>query len=232
MDKKRLVILSGAGISAESGIKTFRASDGLWEKHNILDVASPQGWKKNQKLVLDFYNQRRKKALEASPNGAHRVCAELEKYFDVQIITQNVDHLHEKADSSNVLHLHGELFKSRSTIDPNLVYDIDGWELNQGDTCEKGAQLRPHIVWFGEEVPMMHQAVMLCKKADIFVIVGTSLQVYPAASLVHDVPASALKFVIDPNLPKIPKLDNLHTIQDKASTGMRVVREILIEPYN
>ncbi|MBC7387575.1 MAG: NAD-dependent deacylase, partial [Opitutaceae bacterium] len=155
---KKIVVLSGAGISAESGIKTFRDSDGLWEGHDVMEVATPEGWEKNQALVLDFYNQRRKQALSVEPNAAHYALVELEKYFKVTIITQNVDNLHEKAGSKNVMHLHGELFKTRSTFDESLIYDMNGWELKQGDKCEKGSQLRPHIVWFGEEVPMMSEA--------------------------------------------------------------------------
>jgi len=229
MAKKKLVILSGAGISAESGIPTFRASDGLWEGHDVLDVATPQGWRNNPELVLDFYNQRRKRALEVSPNRAHEICAELEEYFDVQIITQNVDNLHERGGSTNILHLHGELFKSRSTADPNLVYEMDGWELNMGDLCEKGSQLRPHIVWFNEAVPLIVPAMELSEKADIFIVVGTSLQVYPAADLINYVPETSLKFVVDLNLPAVPDRKNLFMIQGKATTGMQKVLETLLE---
>ncbi len=229
MKKKKLVILSGAGISAESGIPTFRATDGLWEGHNVLEVATPQGWEANQELVLDFYNKRRKRALQAQPNRAHKICAQLNEYFEVQVITQNVDNLHERGGSLNVLHLHGELFKSRSTIDPNLIYNIEGWELNLGDKCEKGSQLRPHIVWFGEAVPMMTPATEHSKTADIFIIIGTSLQVYPAADLINYVPESALKFIVDTKLPAIADRKNLFLIQDKATTGMQKVKEMLLE---
>jgi NAD-dependent deacetylase len=182
--KKKIVVLSGAGISAESGIATFRDSNGLWEGHNVMDVASPEGWQKNPKLVLDFYNERRKNGLTAQPNAGHLALVKLEEKYDVVIITQNVDNLHERAGSTHVIHLHGELFKSRSTADENLVYDIQGWELKLEDVCEKGSQLRPHIVWFGEMVPMIEKAIIEASLADIFIVVGTSLLVYPAAGLI------------------------------------------------
>jgi len=220
---KKIIVLSGAGISAESGIKTFRDSDGLWEGHDVMEVATPQGWKKNQELVLDFYNQRRKQALSSEPNAAHIALAELEKNFDVTIITQNVDNLHEKAGSIKVMHLHGELFKSRSTLDESLIYDMKGWELKQGDKCEKGSQLRPHIVWFGEEVPMMDVAIKETLKADIFIVIGTSLVVYPAASLVDYAPANAKIYVIDQNMPYISPRPNLVLIEEKATVGMKRV---------
>ncbi|NLF43459.1 MAG: NAD-dependent deacylase, partial [Bacteroidales bacterium] len=181
MGNKKVVVLSGAGISAESGIKTFRDSDGLWENHNVNDVATPQAWKRNPELVQQFYNERRKQLSEVKPNDAHYALVKLEEKYDVQVITQNVDDLHERAGSSKVLHLHGELKKARSTKDENLIYDIKGWELKMGDLCEKGSQLRPHIVWFGEAVPMIDTAALLSSKADIFIVVGTSLNVYPAA---------------------------------------------------
>jgi NAD-dependent deacetylase len=231
--RKKIVVLSGAGISAESGIATFRDSDGLWEGHNVLDVATPEGWRKNPELVLEFYNQRRKQALSAKPNEGHKALADLEKYFDVKIITQNVDNLHEKAGSTNVIHLHGELFKSRSTGNENLVYDMTNWKLNMGDNCEKGFQLRPHIVWFGEAVPMMEIALIEAQNADIFIVVGTSLVVYPAASLINDVPNEAEKFIVDVKVPEInlsyyPKLK---MIQDKATTGLTTLAKELIEKY-
>ena len=225
---KKLVVLSGAGISAESGIKTFRDSDGLWENHRIEDVATPMGWHKNPALVLDFYNQRRKQGLSAQPNAAHLELARLEQYFDVNIITQNVDNLHEKAGSTHVLHLHGELYKSRSTKDPNLVYNIDGWELNIGDKCELGSQLRPHIVWFGEEVPALEEAMAITMEADIFVVIGTSLQVYPAASLINYTLASVPKFIIDPHIPAVLPSKNLTFIAEKATVGMKQLAEQLI----
>lgn len=227
--KKKLVVLSGAGISAESGIATFRDSGGLWEGHAIEDVATPQAWQKNKALVLDFYNERRKNALTALPNAGHEVLATLEEYFEVVIITQNVDNLHEKAGSSHVLHLHGELFKSRSTLDSSLVYPIEGWALQLGDRCEKGSQLRPHIVWFGEAVPMIDKAISITKTADIFVVVGTSLQVYPAAGLLDYVPASSHPFFIDPNDVPNSGLRNLTFIKEKGTTGLLKLKEILLK---
>lgn len=228
---KKLVVLTGSGISAESGIKTFRESGGLWEGYDVYEVATPEGWHKNPSLVLDFYNERRKQALEAEPNDGHNILADLEANFNVTIITQNVDNLHEKAGSSDIIHLHGELFKSRSTLDENLVYDIDGFELNLGDTCEKGGQLRPDIVWFGEMVPMMEAAVRVTMKADIYIVVGTSLVVYPAAGLLDYVSSGIPKFIVDPNMPEVSSRPNLHLIEEKASTGMLKVRDILLKKY-
>lgn len=224
---KKLVALTGAGISAESGIATFRDAGGLWEGHKVEDVATPEGWKKNQELVLDFYNQRRKKALEVKPNRGHEILAALEKNFDVTVITQNVDNLHERAGSSNVIHLHGSLFESRSTADPSLIYPIAGWELKKGDRCEQGSQLRPNIVWFGEAVPMMDVAAEIASQADIFLVVGTSMVVYPAASLIDYVPADVKKYVVDPGRPEIWHVPNLEFIQEKASIGMARVMEVL-----
>jgi NAD-dependent deacetylase len=226
---KKLVVLSGAGISAESGIPTFRDSNGLWEGHDVMDVASPQGWTKNPALVLDFYNQRRKKALEVKPNRGHEILAELEKYFRVVVITQNVDDLHERAGSTHVIHLHGSLFESRSCLDESLVYPIKGWELNLGDVCEKGSQLRPNIVWFGEMVPLMEVAATHAAEADIFLVVGTSLVVYPAAGLIDYVRFDTLKFVLDPKLPEVRQMPYLKMIQDKASTGMEKVKQELLQ---
>lgn len=228
---KKVVVLSGAGISAESGIKTFRDAGGLWEGHDVMDVASPEGWAKDRELVLNFYNERRKQALTAQPNQGHRIIAELEQNFEVTVITQNVDNLHEKAGSSKVIHLHGELFKSRSTLDPNLIYDVEGWALNEGDTCKKGSQLRPHIVWFGEMVPMMDIAIETAMSADIFIVIGTSLQVYPAAGLLEYTSESIPKFVIDPNMPNIQNRTNLHLIEDIGSAGMKKVQRILLADY-
>lgn len=225
---KKLVVLTGAGISAESGIPTFRDSDGLWEGYDVSEVATPEGWRKNPELVLEFYNQRRKRALEVAPNDGHRILAELESLFDVTIITQNVDNLHERAGSSNVIHLHGSLFQSRSTIDESLVYDIEGWELGPGDLCEKGSQLRPNIVWFGELVPMMEVAASEAAKADVFLVVGTSMVVYPAAGLIHYVPNHVPKFFVDPNLPDAGHVPNLTMIGEKASTGLRKVKDALV----
>jgi NAD-dependent deacetylase len=218
--KKKLVVLSGAGISAESGLATFRDSGGLWEGYKIEDVATPDAWRRNKELVLDFYNQRRKAALEAQPNAGHKALVELEDKFDVTIITQNVDNLHEQAGSSDILHLHGELFKSRSTVDEHLIYDVNGWELKVGDKCEKGSQLRPHIVWFGEAVPMMDKAIQEVRKADIFIVVGTSLQVYPAAGLIDYVSDTSSKYIVDPNIPSVNNNKGVEFIKEKASVGL------------
>ena len=226
---KNLVVLSGAGVSAESGIATFRDSDGLWEGHDVMEVASPEGWRKNPALVLDFYNQRRKNAKSVNPNAAHEIIAELEAYFNVTVVTQNVDELHEQAGSTEVIHLHGKLFESRSTANPNLIYQMDSWELNLGDKCELGSQLRPNIVWFGEMVPMMDVAAEVASKADIFIIVGTSLMVYPAAGLIDYVPQGTTKFLIDPKIPSIPSYYNVTPIEDKATTGMDRLKKKLLE---
>ncbi len=220
---KNLIALTGAGVSAESGIPTFRDSNGLWEGHDVQQVATPEGWQANPALVLEFYNQRRKKALEVKPNRGHEILAALEKHYDVTIITQNVDNLHERAGSSRVIHLHGSLFESRSTMDESLVYPIDGWELNLGDCCEKGSQLRPNIVWFGEMVPMMEVAASYARQADIFLVVGTSMVVYPAAGLIHDVPFDAPKYIIDPKRPDVGNFPYTKFIEEKASAGMEVV---------
>ena len=224
---KKLVVLTGAGISVESGIATFRDSGGLWEGHKVEDVATPEGWEKNPDLVLDFYNERRKQALEAKPNRAHEILVELEKNFEVIVITQNVDNLHERAGSAKVIHLHGSLFESRSTLDPSLIYPIEGWELKRGDKCEKGSQLRPNIVWFGEAVPMMDLAAQITSVADIFLVVGTSMVVYPAAGLIDYAPAKSIKWVVDPARPEVLHIPNLNFIQEKASIGMALVREKL-----
>nr|WP_299035237.1 NAD-dependent deacylase [uncultured Tenacibaculum sp.] len=217
--KKRLVVLTGAGISAESGIKTFRDADGLWEGHDIYEVASPEGFRANPELVLDFYNQRRRQLLEVSPNKAHHNLVSLENNFEVDIITQNVDDLHERAGSSNVIHLHGELLKVRSTQNENLVYP---WkkDIALGDVCEENAQLRPHIVWFGEDVPLLEKAAEITLQADILVIIGTSMQVYPAASLVNYVQHNTPIYFIDPK-PAVNKnaFNNLTIIKDVASSG-------------
>ncbi|MGB3466188.1 MAG: NAD-dependent deacylase [Cyclobacteriaceae bacterium] len=215
-----IVVLTGAGISAESGLKTFRDADGLWEGHDVMEVASPQGWRNNQELVLDFYNQRRKQALTAEPNKGHLALAELEQHHDVCIITQNIDNLHEKAGSTDILHLHGELFKSRSTIDSSIYYDIDGWELNKGDLCHKGSQLRPDVVWFGEAVPLMGIAEEIVSNADVFIVVGTSMMVYPAAGLIDLVDENVMKIIVDPQTPNVRPAPNLHFIAKPASTGV------------
>jgi NAD-dependent deacetylase len=227
--KKKLVVLSGAGISAESGIATFRDAGGLWEGHRVEDVATPEGWHKNPALVLDFYNQRRKKGLEAKPNRGHEILVELEQYFDVTVVTQNVDNLHERAGSSHVIHLHGSLFESRSTLDERLVYPVKGWELNIGDTCERGSQLRPNIVWFGEMVPLIEVAAEHAAQADFFLVVGTSMVVYPAAGLIHYVPTESLKFVVDPNIPEVRSVPSVIMIAEVASTGMEKVKKQLLE---
>ena len=228
---KKVVVLTGAGISAESGIPTFRDANGLWEGHDVMEVASPEGWHKNPELVLEFYNQRRKAALDVKPNRGHQILAELESHFDVTIVTQNIDNLHERAGSSRVVHLHGEIFKCRSTKDENLIYDMKGWELNLGDLCDKGAQLRPHIVWFGEMVPMMGTAARLAMEAEIFLVVGTSLLVYPAAGLIDYVDDQVPKFIVDPKLPEVRSRENLYLYQEKASTGMEKVKSELLEKY-
>jgi NAD-dependent deacetylase len=228
MDRKKLVVLTGAGISAESGLATFRDSGGLWEGYKVEDVATPEAWHRNPGMVLEFYNERRKKALEAKPNRGHEILADLQSDFEVTVITQNVDDLHERAGSSNVIHLHGSLFESRSTVDPSLVYKIKGWELNVGDKCEKGAQLRPNIVWFGEMVPMMQVAAQIASTADIFLVVGTSLVVYPAAGLINEVPRAIPKYIIDPKTPDVLPMPNLHFIAEKASVGMAKVRSLII----
>lgn len=227
---KKLVVLTGAGMSAESNLSTFRDSGGLWEKYNVEDVCTPQALKNNPALVLEFYNQRRKQLLEASPNKGHLDLVKLEAYFDVQIITQNVDDLHEQAGSSNVLHLHGELMKVRSTGDESLVYNLDrkNYRTELGDTCEKGFQLRPHIVFFGEAVPMIENASDICMQADILAIIGTSMNVYPAAGLISYVPKGCPIYFIDPQ-PNITEntYSNLHIIAEKAGTGVEKMTELL-----
>lgn len=226
MAKKKLVILTGAGISAESGLKTFRDSDGLWEGYDVAEVATPRAWRKDPKLVLEFYNMRRKNVAEANPNAAHIALAKMENDFDVHIITQNIDDLHERAGSTNVLHLHGEIFKMRSEADETLVYDIRD-DINIGDTAEDGAQLRPHIVWFEEPVPMIEQAARITRTADIFVVVGTSLAVYPAAGLVNYAPVECPKFIVDKKVPNTSSLYNLTAIEKPASEGVKELKEKL-----
>jgi len=225
---KKLVVLTGAGMSAESGLATFRDAGGLWEGHRVEDVATPEAWQRNPELVLEFYNQRRKQALEVKPNRGHEILAELQQKFEVTIITQNVDNLHERAGSKNVIHLHGSLFESRSTVNPKLIYRIDGWQLNLGDKCERGSQLRPNIVWFGEMVPMIEVAANISADADLFLVVGTSLAVYPAASLIDYVPDQIKKYVVDPKRPPVLHVPNLEFIEMGASKGMERVKEILI----
>lgn len=230
--KKKLVVLSGAGISAESGLKTFRDMGGLWETYRLEDVATPEAWERNPQLVLDFYNERRHQAFTAVPNAGHKALAALEDCFDVRIITQNVDALHEKAGSSRVLHLHGELSKVRSVTNPGLVYDIGGDAIQWGDRADDGGQLRPHIVWFGEMVPMIEPAADLCLNADIFVVAGTSLQVYPAAGLVGYVGEEVPKFVIDPHKPDYRfNIKNTEFIRESAAVALPVLAERLRTLY-
>ena len=227
-NRKHIVVLSGAGISAESGLKTFRDSDGLWNGYDVYEVASPQGWHKNPQLVLDFYNARRKDVAAALPNAAHIGLAELEKDFEVTIATQNIDDLHERAGSTKVLHLHGEIFKMRSEADEENIFEIRG-DINLGDTAADGSQLRPHIVWFGEAVPIMEKAAATLHDCDYFVVVGTSLQVYPAASLLYYAPPYLPKFIIDKKIPAIEKKNNLHLIEMPATEGVAELKRILLQ---
>lgn len=228
MERQKLVVLSGAGMSAESGIGVFRGAGGLWEGHRAEDVATPGAWERDPQLVLRFYNERRKQIINAEPNAGHKALAQLETDFDVHIVTQNIDDLHERAGSQNVLHLHGEIMKARSTAHPELLYDLDHWEMKWGDRCERGAQLRPHVVWFGEEVPMIEPAAQTVSDADIVVIVGTSLLVYPAAGLLHYAPSDAKLFCIDPEMPSLPHRDPpIRKIKEGASAGLEVLRSIL-----
>jgi NAD-dependent deacetylase len=226
MAKRKLVILTGAGISAESGLKTFRDSDGLWEGYDVYEVATPRAWRKNPALVIDFYNMRRKNVLDARPNAAHYGLADLQNDFDVQIITQNIDDLHERAGSEKVLHLHGEILKMRSTGDASLIYPITG-DIRPGDLAEDGEQLRPHIVWFEEPVPMIAEAVPLVKAADIFVVVGTSLVVYPAAGLVDFVQPRVPKYIVDKKIPSMDGLYGVHAIEMPATAGVEELKRLL-----
>ena len=226
MSKKKLVVLTGAGISAESGLRTFRDSDGLWEGYNIEDVATPRAWRKNPQLVLDFYNYRRKNVLDAQPNAAHYGLAELEKDFDVTIITQNIDDLHERAGSTNVLHLHGEIFKMRSERGHEPVYEIKG-DINIGDMADDGGQLRPHIVWFEEPVPKIEEAIPVVRNADIFIVVGTSLVVYPAAGLVNYAPWNIPKYIIDKRIPYTAEITNITAIEKPATEGVSLLLQML-----
>ena len=228
MSMKKLVILTGAGMSSESGIRTFREAGGLWEEYDVTEVASPMGWWKNRTLVLRFYNERRIQLASCEPNDGHKGVAALEKYFDVNVITQNIDNLHERAGSTKVLHLHGELTKARSTADPSLIYDIGYKEIKPGDTCEKGSQLRPHIVWFGEAVPMMDEAIRLTTEADIFVVIGSSLNVYPAAGLIGYAPENASLWLIDPNEVVVPAYRKVEVIRAKASEGVATLTARLL----
>jgi len=227
---KKIVVLTGAGISAESGLATFRGSDGLWEGHRVEDVATPEAFARNPQLVLEFYNQRRAAARASQPNAGHLALVALEQSYEVIIVTQNVDDLHERAGSSHVIHLHGQLFESRSTRYQELVYRMNGDRLELGDLCEKGHQLRPNIVWFGEEVPLMERAIEEAATADIFMVVGTSLQVYPAAGLVNYAPTGCPIYVVDPHQPPLASRRNLHFVTEPASTGVhKVAAELLAE---
>ncbi|MCB9198617.1 MAG: NAD-dependent deacylase [Flavobacteriales bacterium] len=225
---KKLVVFTGAGISQESGIQTFRDSDGLWEEYDIEEVASINAWHRNPTLVLDFYNKRRKNALEAEPNKAHYAIGELEKYFDVQVITQNIDNLHERAGSSDVLHLHGMIDMAKSEVTGEQVL-LNGRNIEIGDLCSNGHQLRPDIVWFGEEVPNISIAADIIREADALMIVGTSLNVYPAAGLIHVAPEYSLKYLIDPNLNRVKNIKRLKIINEKATIGVPIAAESLIE---
>ncbi|MBL7901883.1 MAG: NAD-dependent deacylase [Bacteroidia bacterium] len=229
MPKKKLVVFSGAGISAESGIRTFRDSGGLWEQFRIEDVATPEAWKKNQALVLEFYNQRRKQVMEAQPNAAHKLIAELQNDFEVQVVTQNVDDLHERAGSKKVLHLHGEIMKARSSVDEDLIYPLSSYELKAGDLCEKGSQLRPHIVWFGELVKEMEHANYLASQSDLFIVIGTSLNVYPAAGIINFVLPSVPKWLVDPVEFDLEYIKGLKQISKTAVNSVPDLRRELLE---
>jgi NAD-dependent deacetylase len=224
---KKLVVLTGAGMSSESGIRTFRDSGGLWEEFEVTEVATYEAWMRNRDLVLRFYNERRRQLAGCEPNAGHNGLAQLENHFDVQIITQNIDNLHERAGSKKILHLHGELTKARSTVDSSLIYDIGYTDINNGDKCEKGSQLRPHIVWFGEEVPMMDTAVTLAAEADIFVVIGSSLNVYPAAGLINYAPHKASLWLIDPKDVAVPFGRKVEVIKEKAARGVEILTDRL-----
>lgn len=225
--KKKLVVLTGAGISAESGLKTFRDADGLWEGYNVLDVATPEAWSRHPELVQHFYNERRKQVLAAQPNDAHLFLAKLEGQFDVSVITQNIDDLHERAGSTHITHLHGIITYSQSSKRASLVYPIKGDELKMGELCKLGSQLRPHVVWFGEAVPMIEKAAEICATADIFVLIGTSLAVYPAAGLIDFVPNAAPKYIIDPKIPPVAGLSKVIKITKNATEGMKELVSLL-----
>jgi NAD-dependent deacetylase len=228
---KKLVVLTGSGISSESGLKTFRDSGGLWENYDVMEVASISGWERNREIVLQFYNERRAQLKDARPNDGHRGLVELEKYFDVNIITQNVDNLHERAGSSRVLHLHGILTRAQSTGDPSLTYDIGYKPIHIGDLCERGFQLRPDIVWFGEAVPAIEEAAALVSTADIFVVIGTSMVVYPAAGLIDYVSNNTPVFMIDPSEVAAPIYRHIHFIKEKAGKGVQLLKAKLMAEY-
>ncbi|MCA6438198.1 MAG: NAD-dependent deacylase [Bacteroidetes bacterium] len=227
MRSKKIVVFTGAGISADSGIKTFRDADGLWENHRIEDVATPEAWQRNKELVLKFYNERRKQLKQVEPNAMHLFIADLDKKHEVKVITQNVDNLHERAGSKHVLHLHGELIKARSTVNPNLVYTLKKDTIELGDKCELNSQLRPHIVWFGEEVPEMEKAYELTEYADLFIVIGTSLNVYPAANLLTTVSAYTPKVLVDPGTFNLDYVNNLKHIKSKAAEGVSALQEAI-----
>lgn len=224
---KKIVVFTGAGISVESGLPTFRGSDGLWEGHRVEDVATPEAWEKDPELVQSFYNKRRSDCLAAEPNHAHRKLAELEKDYDITIITQNIDDLHERAGSSKVLHLHGQIRKGQSSINPNLIYDINGTDIKDGDLCELGSQLRPHVVWFGEAVPNMKEAYKIARQADVFITIGTSLQVYPAANLIYETKPDCKLILIDPNAEQYRVPPVVLKIAEKASVGVDYLAKYL-----
>ncbi|MBV2225842.1 MAG: NAD-dependent deacylase [Sphingobacterium mizutaii] len=224
---KKIVVFTGAGISVESGLPTFRGSDGLWEGHRVEDVATPEAWEKDPELVQSFYNKRRSDCLAAEPNHAHRKLAELEKDYDITIITQNIDDLHERAGSSKVLHLHGQIRKGQSSINPNLIYDINGTDIKDGDLCELGSQLRPHVVWFGEAVPNMNEAYKIARQADVFITIGTSLQVYPAANLIYETKPDCKLILIDPNAEQYRVPPVVLKIAEKASVGVDYLAKYL-----
>jgi NAD-dependent deacetylase len=229
MQNKHVVVLSGAGISAESGLKTFRDSGGLWEGHNVYEVASIDGWRSNPKKILEFYNHRRKQLLDVNPNEAHRFIAELENSFDVTVVTQNVDDLHERAGSSNVIHLHGELKKARSEVDPQVIINIDHQEINLGDLAPDGHQLRPAIVWFGEMVPLIEVAAQIVMDSDYLIVVGTSLAVYPAAGLVNYAPNQSKKYIVDPGMPELISYKDWIHIQKSATEGVEELKNLLFD---
>ncbi len=225
--KKQIVILSGAGISAESGIKTFRDGDGLWENHNVQDVATPKAFERDPELVLRFYNERRKNIAQVKPNAAHTELVRLEEQYHVDIVTQNIDDLHERAGSTNITHLHGEIFKMCSTVNKEKTYPIRT-DIKLGDQAPDGHQLRPFIVWFGEAVPAMERAIQICHQADILIVIGTSLQVYPAAGLVNYIPPSTSIYIIDKKIPNITGVSNITTYEENASTGVKKVVDLLL----
>jgi NAD-dependent deacetylase len=225
---KKIVVLTGAGMSAESGLKTFRDSDGLWENHNVYDVATPEAWERDPEMVLKFYNDRRKQVRVVEPNKAHVALGKLEQKYNVSIITQNIDDLHERAGSTHVIHLHGEVNKARSSVDSSLVYELDHWEMKMGDTCEKGFQLRPHIVWFGEAVPMIEKAIPIVEMADVVMVIGTSLSVYPAAGLLNYATSSSQKYYIDPKGYEGDNHYPIEMIKETAGVGVpRLVDQLL-----